>query len=94
MSRPGARVFSREFKEAAVGRILAGEKVKALAIEPGGVAEAVVRLVGRPGCAYRAAVGAGSTLGGRRRACLAPSVNLSGPEGARGWAASLRMALI
>jgi len=35
MSRPGARVFSREFKEAAVGRILAGEKVKALAIELG-----------------------------------------------------------
>ena len=68
MSRPGARVFSREFKEAAVGRILAGEKVKALAIEPGGVAEAVVRLVGRPGSAYRAAVGSVSTLAGRHRA--------------------------
>jgi transposase len=28
-----SRVFSREFKEAAVRRILAGEKVKALAAE-------------------------------------------------------------
>ena len=35
MSRPGARVFSRELKEAAVGRIVAGEKVKVLAVELG-----------------------------------------------------------
>ena len=33
MPGPRARVFSREFKEAAVRRILAGEKVKALAAE-------------------------------------------------------------
>jgi transposase-like protein len=30
-----ARVFSREFKEAAVRRMVAGEKVSALAAEPG-----------------------------------------------------------
>ncbi len=35
MSAKRARVFSREFKEAAVRRILAGEKVKALAVELG-----------------------------------------------------------
>ncbi|OGK77801.1 MAG: hypothetical protein A2X53_20145 [Candidatus Rokubacteria bacterium GWA2_70_23] len=31
---------------------------------------------------------------GGRRPSLAPSVKLSGPEGARGWAAYLRMALM
>ena len=35
MSAQPARVFSREFKEAAVQRILAGEKVKALAVQLG-----------------------------------------------------------
>lgn len=33
MSATLPRAFSREFKEAAVRRILAGEKVKALAVE-------------------------------------------------------------
>jgi transposase-like protein len=33
MPAPRPRVFSREFKEVAVRRILAGEKVKALAAE-------------------------------------------------------------
>jgi transposase len=95
MSRPGARVFSRELKEAAVGRILAGEKVKVLAVELGvwpkllydwwaryeqGGAEALVP-PGRP------LAGPGPARGPRRgrarRAARAGAPRPDAPEGAR-----------
>jgi len=92
MSRPSARVFSREFKEAAVGRIVAGEKVKVLAVELGvwpkllydwwarydqGGAEALVP-PGRP------AGGPGPARGPRRgRARRAAQLGPPPPEAAR-----------
>ncbi len=74
MSRPSARVFSREFKEAAVGRILAGEKVRALAIEQGG-AETLVPPGRPPG-------GRGPARGPRRGRAVADGA--PGPSPTRG----------